>query len=184
MAKEFNYYEVRNNVTVIFLQNNLKEVFETEIDTKNLEKVKSLGLHWHLRYNPHTKSYYAKSTRRTKQSNGKIKSESVYLHIEILNPEHDKSIYVDHKNHNTLNNKESNLRYSTNSENNKHRKEVNVNNNSGYRNVSFIRGYWRVQLQINGKNHMFPEKFTDVDSAGQFAQKMRKKYYGSFAGNG
>jgi hypothetical protein len=30
---------------------------------------------------------------------------------------------------------------------------------------------------------LFPEKFKDVDEAGRFAEAMRKKYYGEFAGN-
>lgn len=57
------------------------------------------------------------------------------------------------------------------------------NNTSGYRNVSWIRGHWRVQLQINRKNNMFSEKFENVHSANKFAEQMRQKYYGKFAGN-
>jgi hypothetical protein len=50
--------------------------------------------------------------------------------------------------------------------------------------VSLIAGYYRIQLQIEGRNHIFPEKFKDVDKAGKFAEKMRKKYYGKYAGSG
>jgi hypothetical protein len=43
--------------------------------------------------------------------------------------------------------------------------------------VCYIQGIWRVQLQINKRNYLFPEKFEDVYKAGCFAEEMRNKYY-------
>ena len=40
--------------------------------------------------------------------------------------------------------------------------------------------YW-VQIMINGKNTLLG-KFDDVDEAGEFAERMRQKYYKDFAG--
>lgn len=40
---------------------------------------------------------------------------------------------------------------------------------------------YHVQLQINGKNKVLG-KFSDVHEAGRFAEEMRQKYYGEFAG--
>jgi hypothetical protein len=51
----------------------------------------------------------------------------------------------------------------------------------GYRNVSLIKGKWVVQLQIDGKNTKLGS-FDDVHEAGKFAEEMRQKYYGEFAG--
>ncbi|CAK0778586.1 hypothetical protein CCP3SC15_6030003 [Gammaproteobacteria bacterium] len=44
--------------------------------------------------------------------------------------------------------------------------------------------YWRVQLQHDGKNVLFHEKFTDPKEAGDFAEARRAEFYGAFAGNG
>lgn len=143
-----------------------------------------MDLHWHVRYNPNTNSYYAKATRRVDDMDGENK-KSVYLHIEIVNPEHDESIYVDHRNHDTLDNRRINLRITNNADNNKHRKGKNSNNKSGYRNVCWIKtkGQWVVQLQIDGKNTRLAY-FDDVDEAGKYAEEMREKYYGEFKGIG
>lgn len=68
--------------------------------------------------------------------------------------------------------------------NTKHRKGKNSNNVTGYRNVAYIKRdkhpYW-VQIMINGKNTPLG-KFDDVDEAGEFAERMRQKYYKDFAG--
>ena len=110
------------------------------------------------------------------------KGRTVWMHKEILNVS--SGSLVDHKDGNGLNNQRHNLREVDRARNATNRKMANTNNTSGYRNVCLISGYYRIQLQINGKNHMFSEKFTDVDDAGKFAEKMRKKYYGEYAGNG
>ena len=42
---------------------------------------------------------------------------------------------------------------------------------------------WKVQLQVDGKGKilgMFPED--KLEEAGRFAEKMRQKYYGEYAG--
>jgi hypothetical protein len=90
---------------------------------------------------------------------------------------------VDHIDHNGLNNTKENMRLITTKDNAKHRETRNKNNTSGYRNVCWINGYWRIQLQVNGVNTRFPEKFSNVDEAGLFAEKKRNEIYGEFAGN-
>lgn len=91
--------------------------------------------------------------------------------------------FVDHKNSDTLNNRKSNLRIVIDSNNSKNRKSKNSNNTSGYRNVSWSKSCnkWIVQMQINKKNTVLG-KFDNVHEAGRFAEEMRKKYYGEFAG--
>ena len=78
-----------------------------------------------------------------------------------------------------------NLRRITQQENLRHRKSKNKNNTTGYRNVIYNKTYktrpYHVQLQINGKNKVLG-KFSDVHEAGRFAEEMRQKYYGEFAG--
>ena len=92
-------------------------------------------------------------------------------------------IRVDHKEHNTLDNRKKNLRICTDLDNNKHRSGINKNNTSGYRNVTWDKSSnkWIVQLQINGKNKTIG-KFDNVDEAGLFAELKRKEIYGEYCG--
>ena len=67
------------------------------------------------------------------------------------------------------------------------RKGKNINNTSGYRNVYWDKKMqkWAVQLQINKKGVVlgtFPKN--KLEEAGKFAEEMRQKYYGEFAGVG
>lgn len=143
-----------------------------------------LDLYWHIRYAPDNQSYYAQATQRYTKEDGRRAGRSLYLHVEIMKRYINlDGKHVDHKNHDTLNNKKKNLRVVEQNNNLKHRKGKNSNNKSGYRNVCWIYNAWVVQLNINGKNTRLG-KFDDVHEAGKFAEKMRKKYYGEYAGNG
>ena len=93
---------------------------------------------------------------------------------------------VDHINHDTLDNTKGNLRCIPWKNNSTNRKSRNSNNKSGYRNVSWSKNEnkWLVQLQINKKNTVLGKfVYEDLDKAGQFAEEMRQKYYGKFAGS-
>ena len=171
--KGFNDYEVRDKTTAIFLYKTNGEKFETLIDTEDLERIKELGLHWHLRYAPKTKSYYAKATGNKYNHSNK---SNIYLHMIIMCSDFNKKQYVNHKNHNTLDNRKNNLEIDTNRGNSQKRIKPNSNNKSGNRNVCWILGQWWVQMQINGKNKVLG-KFDDVHEAGIFAKEMRNKYY-------
>ena len=95
--------------------------------------------------------------------------------------------HIHHRNHNTLDNRKENLELISITENSRHRKGKNKNNTTGYRNVMYNKRYknkpYHVQLQIDGKNKVLG-KFSDVDEAGTFAEEMRQKYYGEYAGKG
>ena len=95
--------------------------------------------------------------------------------------------YVDHIEHNTLDNRKSKLRIISNKNNLTNRKGKNINNTSGYRNVSWNKEMqkWTVQIQINKKCVVlgtFPKD--QLEEAGKFAEEMRQKYFGEFAGVG
>jgi len=177
---EFNNYKKIGNLTEIYItQRDLTEHIVL-IDTKKLRKLMDFGHRWHVQWHDDTQTYYAHCTVYRGTIEGKPTYENVTMQTVLF--ECDVFEMLDHINHNTLDNREQNIRKSLRHQNLKNRKSKNSNNTSGYRNVSWIRGYWRVQLQIDGKNHMFSEKFEDVDLAGDFAEEMRKKYYGDFSG--
>lgn len=103
------------------------------------------------------------------------------MHCVIMNTERSKGELVDHINHDTLDNRECNLRVVTNSENARNRNKLNVNNVSGERNVSLAKesNKWLVQLQVDGKNTCFGRfNYEDLDKAIELARQKRIELYG------
>ena len=176
--RTFNDYIIDGDVTkIIMTAIDGKEVI-TLIDTEDLERVKSFGMRWCIKYYKEMDSTYADATN-WEEVNGQLKFTSHRLNNLLLNPP--KGFCTDHINHDTLDNRKVNLRTVSVSNNGRNRKGKNSNNKSGYRNVCWINNQWVVQLQIDGKNTRLAY-FDDVDEAGQYAEKMRQKYYGEYAG--
>lgn len=174
-------YTIKGTVVYIDLYQKNGSKHVAVIDKNKLSDFLNYKYSWNIGYHGGgINEYYVRATQYLGTINGKPKYKTILLHDFVLDFPNWKNI--DHINNNSLDSRISNLRESTISTNSRNRYSKNINNTSGYRNVSFIRGYWRVQLQKDGKNHLFPEKFTDVDEAGKFADKMRKQFYGKFAG--
>jgi len=174
IKKGFNTYEIIGNITTIYLEKRNGDVYETIIDTKNLNRLIETNYRWHLIWEKNIQAYYVK-THVYETKNGKKQGNSIYLAKFLMNCP--KRFKVDHINHDTLCNLESNLKVVTYSKNSKNRKAANKNNKSGYRNVCLINGRYRIQLQINKRNVLFPEKFDNADDAGLYAKDLREIYY-------
>lgn len=176
-----NEYKIIGNYIEIYMFNRSKELFITQVSRKHLERLLNFDVRWHSDWKPDINNYYAQATIYQGIENGKPKYKTLYLHRFITQAQ--KGQVVDHKkNSETLDNRDNNLRLSNDANNTKNRKGKNSNNTSGYRNVSWINGFWRIQLQIDGKNKLFSEKFEDVHEAGEFAREMRQKHYGKYKG--
>ena len=182
-TKKGNNYIIdkENNLVRIELKRrNGKESLWTIIDLEDLEKVINFPYTWYAKLSPNNNCYYAFASEHLGvRENGTQKKRIVALHQFILNTYK----IVDHIEHNTLDNRKSKLRIVETNENLKNRKGRNRNNKSGYRNVSWDGSKWIVQLQVNGKNTClgrFPKN--QLEEAGRFAEEMREKYYGKFAG--
>lgn len=182
-SKGFNDYKIDGEYTIIYLRGKHSKLHPTTIiDTKNLEKLIKLNISWNVHLEVNKKFYYVLGTQYLgMDKNGKSINKSHCSH-RFISGETDSKIKIDHIDNNTFNNTEKNFRKTTQKLNLTNRRSKNSNNKSGHRNVSFILGFYRVQLQINEKNKLFPEKFTDVNEAGKFAEAMRIKYYGEYAG--
>ena len=125
-----NEYEIMGDGTtrIKLSQEDGKEDSYTLIDTEDLPKVMALGYTW-FRFQASEQSYpYA-------MNNGLSKKETRYLHRIIMNcpPGHE----VDHINHNTLDNRKSNLNIATISQNQQNRKGSRKGSKSGVRGVSW-----------------------------------------------
>jgi hypothetical protein len=180
VSHKLNNYEIVGDYTVLYIVRPNGDKFNVYIDTEDLDKIKDM--YWHITWHENFKGYYVEYTKYLGYVDGKPKNKVIFLHKIIMNSNDNED--VDHVDGNTLDNRKSNLRISTHANNNKNRRGKNKNNKSGYRNVCLMHNKYRIQLQINGRNHLFPEKFSNVNNAGAFAKEMREKYYGEFAGNG
>lgn len=178
-----NKYKIINELIYVEIESKDENSPKRFVTSKKFfEKLKELNVKWYSKISKTSISkYYICASLYMGITNKKPRYKTIYLHRYLLDAKPKE--HVDHINHDTMINTEENLRLTTQSNNNKHRVEKNSNNTSGYRNVTWIRGYWRVQLQVKGKNKLFPEKFKDVNKAGEFAEEMRQKYYGEYKGN-
>jgi hypothetical protein len=171
-----NKYSINGEIVIIYLEKRNGDILETYIDAKYLDKVQQLDLSWYAKWAKNTQSYYAQASKYLGKVGGKYKYKNYYLHRVICPTE--KHIVIDHIDHNTLNNLESNLKPKTNQYNSTKRKGANQNGSTGIRNVSYSKklNKYIVQLQINGKNKCFG-RFDDLEEAKRCAEENRKKYY-------
>lgn len=93
---------------------------------------------WVAYKNPHTQTFYA--SRRP----------SIHMHRVIMGAP--QGVLVDHKNHDTLDNRRSNLRLCTNQQNQQNRR-LSKGNTSGFKGVSWHRGTkkWAARIRVGGK---------------------------------
>lgn len=163
-----NKFEIRGNVTVIFLQYKGQET-TTTISTEDLNRVSSITGRWY--------AMNVGGKRGEKIYVGtKIGGVTVYLHqIIVMNPP---KMVVDHVNHNTLDNTRENLRACSYAENSQNRKGATRSNKStGVRNVyRSSNGKFFVQLGINGKDTRFGT-FPTILEAKAAAKLARKEYF-------
>lgn len=106
-----------------------------------------------------------------------VGTNKVYMHQEVLPTP--AGIYADHINSNRLDNRRSNLRAASHSQNGQRRK-VQVNNSTGYRGVSQSPHGWRAQIYINNKRISLGY-YKDVAAAARAYDRGAVKYFGANA---
>jgi hypothetical protein len=91
---------------------------------------------------------------------------------------------IDHKDTNTLNDSWDNLRIATKNQN-QHNKNIQCNNTSGVKGVSWHKraGKWQAQVKLNGIYHS-AGFFTDLSEATIAIQKLRTTLHGEFTNHG
>lgn len=146
-----NEYEVRGNVTAIFISN---ENAETLIDTEDLPKLLETNITWYMYQNYVYGNFYA----------GKKKQKKVRLHRYLM--EAKPGYVIDHINHNTLDNRKSNLRevdQFTNQQNRTNPKNVYLDKRSGL---------YYAMIRVNRKP-LYSRYFKSFEEAKEEALKMR-----------
>lgn len=104
------------------------------------------------------------------QTSGRKNRTSTYLHRLIMNTK--KGEEVDHINQNPLDNRKSNLRNCTRSQNNM--------NKQGVRGIDFNKNRWRSRIKINGKE-VGSKLFKTYEEALGYRKLLEVKYFKEFA---
>lgn len=139
-------------------------------DYKRLAKYK-----WHLSISP-TSSYAARWQRR--QPGGLRKK--IWMHREVIDiPKH---MLCDHKNGNGLDNRRTNLRPATVSQNLCNRRKTKSKTRSKYKGLEWdkIQRKWKVRIQHNGKRIYLGSFSKEIDAARAYDKKA-KVLFGQFA---
>ncbi len=131
---------------------------------------------WCAVYFPSANVFYAERQSRKGEFD---KPTKVKMHRQLMGfPE---GLFVDHINHNTLDNRRENLRIATRKENNRNSKKK-AYNKSGYKGVSWNSntGKWRAQINVDGKViHL--GLFLDPAEAHEAYKAAAILYFGDFA---
>jgi hypothetical protein len=137
------------------------------IDKEDFDKIKDYG--WYAHFDKVGKTFYA--ITRTHGTN-------IIMHRLILNAPD--SLVIDHADHNGLNNRKSNIRVCSQSQNCMNKK-VQSNNTSGYRGVSFhkTKNKYQATIMVNRKQ-VYLGTFNTALEASEAYQIAAKKLFGKF----
>jgi hypothetical protein len=161
-----NEYEIRGETTAIFIKRKDGTVLEVLIDTSDLLLTDKYPGTWCVLENP---NYYAYGTERFGD-----KRINFLMHRWLtVTPE---GMFVDHINHNTLDNRRQNLRIVTRAQNMQNRKGARSDCVSGVRGVAWIkrRNRWAARLSIDGKVKEIG-LFKTIEEAEKAVKEARKR---------
>lgn len=164
-SRAFNEVTIVEGIAYIRLTTKTREfVADTLVDAEDLDKIRAYG-----------GRAFAERKRwgyRAYISGG---DQRAYLHRVVM--EADPSHEVDHRNHDTLDNRKTNLRRVTRQENNQNRSGANRNSASGIRNVSWdaSRQCWEVSLCVN-RQKIHVGRYKDLAEAERVAIQARRRY--------
>jgi hypothetical protein len=133
----------------------------------------SLSAHKWYAFQGHCTFYAVRNVRHPNQ-------RIIYLHRVLLNAPF--GLQVDHVNRDGLDNRRCNLRFATNSQNNRNRAVSKKRSSSGYKGVSWSRlnKNWRARITINGlETHL--GAFATPEAAHAAYCVAAKELHGEFA---
>ena len=146
------------------------------VDDEDFERLNSVR--WYACWAPTSGSFYAQRNVWNRETK---KAKIVLMHRVIANPP--KGFVVDHESHDTLDNRKSNIRTCSRSNNSSNRKGAQKNSFTGIRGVIVDnrRGGFLARLTLNGKQKHLGHFHTKEDAAAAYAAA-NKKYFGEFNG--
>lgn len=146
------------------------------VDDEDFERLNCYS--WSALWSPFTKSFYAR--RVVPQENGK--QRAILMHRDVLGLGPSDKIWVDHRNHDTLDNQRNNLRKATSSQNTMNSTRRRGNNTSGFKGVSLRKktGKWQAFINID-KKRVHLGFFDTAEEAYRIRQAKAIEVYGEFA---
>lgn len=132
---------------------------------------------WYAKWDSHTRSYYA--ARNAPNLDGR--RGTIRMHRELCGLHAGDSRQVDHANHNTLDNRRSNLRIAEHAENVQNRNRYR-NGSSGFKGVSLNRrlAKWVAYINVNkARKHL--GYFATPERAAAAYNEAAIKHHGAFA---
>lgn len=159
-----NDFIIKDNIVEIYIYNNNFE--KVAIGIFSLNKLNKIIKHkWSL-----TKEGYVFTYENKKY---------IYLHRLIMDAQPDE--FIDHINHDTLNNCDENLRKCTNAQNLQNHAKLPSDNTSGVIGVYWIKSKnkWRAEIQCN-KEKINLGYFIDKEDAIKARQEAEEKYFKEF----
>lgn len=158
LKRNFNHYEIKDNICIATMSTGVKHIFDAE----DYEKVKNIS--WFLTHKGYIYGIYNK--------------KQIFIHQLITDFKYP---MIDHKNGNKLDNRKSNLRPATKSQNamNRHSRK---SNKSGYLGVYWDkdRNKWVAKIGINRKT-LNLGAYIHIDDAVKARLKAEKIYFKEFA---
>jgi len=138
-----NHYTISDDgmTATIWLKRKTGERLACLVDTADLPKLQTMKTSWYADWNKTIHGFYASGHEHA--------SRKHRMHRFLLDDP--QGLEVDHRNHLSLDNRRSNLRVSTRSENGMNRKGAQRNSQTGHRAVSPFRDKFQVSVSINGK---------------------------------
>lgn len=130
---------------------------------------------WRAQWTQHSKGFYAVRSERLPDG----KRVSQLMHRQILGLPYGDKRQGDHINHDTLNNRDENLRIATHAEN-QHNRGKTSNNTSGFKGVSRNGKGWEARIWANGKHLCLGTRDTP-QQASELYCTAATKFHGKFA---
>ena len=152
-------YKLYDDYAEIYIRKG-RDYVKALIDIEDVERCKEIGI-WSL-----TNAGYVMNCKK-----------DIYLHRFIMNASSD--IEIDHINHNPLDNRKSQLREATSSQQKMNTKK-RIDNTSGHRGVYFdkSRGTWNININFSGMS--FRKRYKTKEEAFKKADEIYDKYFGEF----
>lgn len=140
------------------------------VDDEDFERVNAFN--WCATWHEDIQSFYAIG----REGHGRSR-KNIYMHRLIMQTP--KGMVCDHINHDTLDNRENNLRNCTPSQSAMNRK-TQSNNTTGFKTIYRHRKKYEMRIKVKGKI-VFRKIFPTIEEAIEARDEAIKKYHGEFA---